>query len=190
MKKTIRSISVFAIIIIVVAFKLKTGVVGTMFPSMETEDYNGKAVNIPVDTKGKYTLICCAFSTAAEPDLKTWINPIYNKFIGKVDASKADVFDVHTDYDVNLYFVPMFTGFNKLASKTSKDKIKSNTDKEMWPYLLFYDGGKTYKDELDFKKRDTPYFFVLDKAGKVIYTTSGKYDDKKMEKIIDIFEEN
>jgi hypothetical protein len=179
MKKIILSVLVVATTAI--AFKPKTGVIGTVFPEMICEDYNGKAVSIPVDTKGKYTLICCAFSTAAEPDLKTWINPIYNKFIGKVDVSKADV---------NLYFVPMFTGFNKLASQTSKDKIKSKTDKEMWPYLLFYDGGKTYKDELDFKKRDTPYFFVLDKAGKVIYTTSGKYDDNKMEKIIDIFEEN
>jgi len=171
------------------AFK-PAGVVGTIFPAMECEDYNGKAVNLPADSKGKYTLICCAFRTAAEDDLKTWINPIYNKFIGKVDASKADVFDVSMEYDVNLYFIPMFTGFNKLASQSSKDKIKAKTDKELWPYLLFYDGGKTYKDELEFKDRDIPYFFVLDKNGKVMYTTSGKYDDKKLEKILDVIEEN
>ncbi|MGZ4055140.1 MAG: TlpA family protein disulfide reductase [Bacteroidia bacterium] len=188
MKKVILLVMVVATI--TMAFRPAKGVIGTMFPDMVCENYNGKAVTIPADTKGKYTLLCMAFSTAAEPDLKTWIDPIYNKFIGKVDASKADVFDVHTDYDVNLYFVPMFTGFNKLASQTSKDKIKSKTDKELYPYLLFYDGGKTYKDELDFQKRDIPYFFVLDKTGKVVYTTSGKYDDKKMEKIIDIFEEN
>lgn len=172
------------------SFTPKGGVVGSMFPDMICEDYNGKAVHLPTDTKGKYTLLGMAFSTAAEGDLKTWVNPIYNKFIGKVDASKADVFDVHMDYDVHLYFVPMFTGFNQLASKQSKDKIKAKTDKELYPYLLFYDGGKTYKDELDFQKRDIPYFFVLDKSGKVVYTTSGKYDDKKMEKILDIIEEN
>jgi hypothetical protein len=188
MKKIL--ICIVAVALTAVSFTVKKSVIGTVFPAMECEDYNGKAVNLPVDTKGKYTLLCCAFSTAAEPDLKTWINPIYNKFIGKVDASKADVFDVHVDYDVNLYFIPMFTGFNKLASNSSKDKIRKATDKELWPYLLFYDGGKTYKDELEFKKRDTAYFFVLDKNGKVVYTTSGKYDDKKMEQIIDIFEEN
>lgn len=188
MKKII--LTIIAMACITMAFSPKASVVGTLFPGMECEDYNGKAVNLPVDTKGKYTLLCIAFSTAAEPDLKTWINPIYNKFIGKVDASKADVFDIHVDYDVNLYFIPMFTGFNKLASNASKDKIKSKTDKELYPYLLFYDGGKTYKEELDFKKRDIPYFFVLDKTGKVIYTTSGKYDDSKLEKIVDIFEEN
>ena len=188
MKKTL--LSIIAIAAISMAFTPAKGVIGTVFPVMVCENYNGNDVNLPVDTKGRYTLLAIAFSNAAEDDLKTWIKPIYNKFIGKVDASQADVFDVHIDYDVNLYFVPMFTGFNKLASKASKDKIKSRTDKELYPYLLFYDGGKTYKEQLDFKKRDVPYFFVLDKAGKVVYTTSGKFDDNKLEKILDIIEEN
>src|SRR4051812_46679771 len=123
--------SILSALVAIVLFSFRpAGVIGTQFPEMICEDYNGKAVNLPTDTKGKYTLICVAFSTAAEPDLKTWINPIYNKFIGKVDASQADVFDVHVDYDVNLYFIPMFTGFNKLASDNSKKKIKSATDKE------------------------------------------------------------
>ena len=82
MKKILLSIILIASI--TMAFTPKAGVVGTLFPGMECEDYNGKAVNLPVDTKGKYTLLCIAFSTAAEPDLKTWINPIYNKFIGKM----------------------------------------------------------------------------------------------------------
>ena len=188
MKKTI----VFIIVIAAITFSfvpVKTGVIGKPFPDMECEDYTGKIVKLPTDTKDKFTLLAIAFSTAAEDDLKTWINPIYNKFIGKVDASKADMFDVHVDYDVNLFFVPMFTGFNQLTVKQSKEKIKAKTDKELYPYLLFYDGGKTYKDELDFQKRNIPYFFVLDKIGKVVYTTSGKYDDNKLEKILDIIEE-
>jgi hypothetical protein len=188
MKKIILSLSVIAAVAFV-AFK-PAEVIGHMFPDISCEAYDGKAVNIPNDTKGKYTLIAMAFSTAAEDDLKTWVNPIYNKFIGKVDASQADVFDVSYDYDIHLYFIPMFTGANQLASKSSKEKIKEKTDKELYPYLLFYDGGKTYKEELEFKKRDIPYFFVLDKTGKVVYSTSGKYDDKKLEKILDIIEEN
>ncbi|HRG38728.1 MAG TPA: hypothetical protein PK289_09365, partial [Bacteroidia bacterium] len=76
------------------------------------------------------------------------------------------------------------------TSKQSKEKIKSHTDKEMYDYLLFYQGDKSYKEELNFEKKDTPYFFVLDKTGKIAYATSGKYDDKKLEKIIDIIEEN
>jgi hypothetical protein len=84
----------------------------------------------------------------------------------------------------------MFTGANQLTSKSSKEKIKAHTDKELYQYLLFYEGAKTYKEELDFEKKDIPYFFILDKTGKIVYATSGKYDDKKFEKIIDIIEEN
>lgn len=187
MKKIVFSIALLSVILAFVPFK--GGVVGKMFPDIECEDYNGKMVKIPADTKGKFTLMAMAFSTAAEEDLKTWVQPIYNKFIGKVDASKADVFDVTVEYDVNLYFIPMFTGFNQLTSKQSKEKIKKATDKELYPHLLFYDGGKTYTEELEFKDRKIPYFFVLDKTGKVVYTSSGKYNDDKMEKILDILEE-
>jgi hypothetical protein len=188
MKKIILSLIVIASI--TVAFKPTAGVIGKMFPDLQGEDYNGKKVNLPSETKGKYTLLGMAFSNSAEDDLKTWISPVYNKFIGKVDASKADVFDVSTEYDINLFFIPMFTGANQLTSKSSKEKIRAHTDKELYPYLLFYEGAKTYKEELDFEKKDIPYFFVLDKTGKIVYATSGKYDDKKFEKIIDIIEEN
>jgi hypothetical protein len=166
------------------------GVVGKMFPYLQGENYKGKKVNIPTDTKGKYTLLGMAFSNKAEADLKTWINPIYNKFILKIDRSKADVFDVGMDYDVNLYFIPMFTGINQLTSKSSKENIKKNTDKEMYDYLLFYEGDKTYKEELDFEKKDIPYFFVLDKTGKIAYATSGEFKDEKLEAILDVIEEN
>lgn len=190
MKKIILSI-VVAGIATTIAFKpLGGGVVGKMFPYLQGEDYNGKKINLPVDTKGKYTLLGMAFSNAAENDLKTWINPIYNKFILKVDRSKADVFDAGIDYDVNLFFIPMFTGLNQLTSKSSKEKIKANTDKQMYPYMLFYEGAKTYKEELDFEKKDIPYFFVLDKTGVIKYATSGKFDGKKLEKILDVIEEN
>ena len=40
------------------------------------------------------------------------------------------------------------------------------------------------------EKKDIPYFFVLDKSGKIKYATSGKFDDKKFEKILDVIEEN
>jgi hypothetical protein len=188
MKKSL--LIILAVAAVAVAFKPAGGVLGKMFPAMQCEDYNGKIVNIPAETGGKYTLLGMAFSNDAETHLRTWINPIYNKFIVKVDASEADVFDVHVDHDVNLYFIPMFTGVNKLTSKSSKEKIRNATDKELYPYLLFYEGEKTYKEELDFEKKDVPYFFVLDKTGKIVYATSGSYDEKKMEKIIDIIEEN
>ncbi|MEO6903698.1 MAG: hypothetical protein ABI315_11215 [Bacteroidia bacterium] len=186
-KVVLLSIAVAAIF---VAFKPIGGVVGKQFPTMQCEDYNGKKINIPVETNGKYTLLGMAFSNDAEANLKTWITPIYNKFIVKIDQSKADVFAVGSDYDVNLFFIPMFTGINQLTSKQSKEKIKSHTDQELFPYLLFYSGDKSYKTELNFEKKDIPYFFVLDATGKIVYATSGIYDDKKMDAIVDILEKD
>ena len=178
----------FVLAIIVTAsfsFKPVDGIIGKMFPVMVCEDYNGKAVTLPSDTKGKFTLLGMAFSNKSEDDLKSWMNPIYNKFIAE---KSDDPFMPQYDYDINLYFVPMFTGANQLTSKQSKEKIKAATEKELYPYVLFYEGDKTYKEELDFEKKDIPYFFVLDKTGKIVYATSGKYDEKKLDKIVDIIE--
>lgn len=180
---------IFAVALAALAFKNDGSVIGNMFPTMECENYNGEKISLPVATKDKYTVLGIAFSNDAETDLKTWITPVYNKFVVKPDAN-ADAFDVKYDYDINLFFIPMFTGLNQITSKSSKEKIRAKTNKELYPHLLFYEGDKTYKKELDFEKKDIPYFFVLDKTGKIVYATSGKYDSKKLDKIVDILEEN
>lgn len=178
-------------VISVLAFTPSIGVVGKMFPSMSCEDYNGKKVILPDIAKGKFTLIGMAFSNQAEKDLKTWINPVYNAFIpSKKQKEEDNPFDISSiNYDINLYFVPMFTKANQLLSKNSKEKIKKESNPELYPYLLFYEGGKTYKEELDFEKKDIPYFFVIDKNGKIVYATSGEYDTKKLDAISDIIAE-
>ena len=92
-------------------------------------------------------------------------------------------------YDVNLYFIPMFTGVNTVATGPAKHKALNKLDEQLLPYILFYSGKlKPYKDALDFEKRDKPYFFVLDSAGKIIYATSGPYDQNKMKKIESLLE--
>ena len=188
MKKTI--LLIFAVVLTALAFKNDGSIIGNFFPTMECENYNGEKISLPIAAKDKYTLLGMAFSNDAETDLKTWITPVYNKFVVKHDNSNAGAFDVSFDYDINLFFIPMFTGLNQVTSKSSKEKIRYKTNKELYPHLLFYEGSKTYKKELDFEKKDVPYFFVLDKTGKIVYATSGKYDSKKLEKIVDILEGN
>lgn len=174
-----------------IAFTPVDGVVGKMFPAMTCEDYNGKKVNLPDIAKGKYTLIGMAFSNTAEKDLKLWIEPLYNAFVpSKKQKEDDNPFDISSiNYDVNLYFVPMFTKANQLLSKSAKEKIKAQSSAELYPYLLFYEGDKTYKDELNFEKKDVPYFFVIDKTGKIVYATSGEYNEKKMDAITDALSE-
>ena len=93
-------------------------------------------------------------------------------------------------YDVNVYFIPMFTGVNAAATGTAKKKAIKNVDPQLLPYILFYKGElKTYKEALDFEKKDIPYFFVLDASGKIVYATSGKFSEAKLDEIEESIEE-
>jgi predicted transcriptional regulator len=83
----------------------------------------------------------------------------------------------------------MFTGVNAAATGTAKRKAMKNVDPQLLPYILFYKGElKTYKEALDFEKKDIPYFFVLDKDGKIVYATSGKYTSAKLDEVEEVLE--
>jgi hypothetical protein len=159
-------------------------VVGKMFPAMEAETVEDKKVKLPDEVKGKYTLLGLAYSKKSEDELNSWFQPVFEKFIQKTKGVLAGF-----SYDVNVYFVPMFTGVNAAATGTAKRKAIKNIDPQLLPYVLFYKGElKTYKEALDFEKRDIPYFFVLDETGKIVYATSGKYSADKMDKIEEVME--
>lgn len=154
-------------------------VVGKMFPSMSAETVEDKEVTLPADVQGKYTLIGLAYSKKSEGELNSWFQPVFTKFIQKTGG----LFSGFT-YDVNVFFVPMFTGVHAAATGTAKRKAAKNIDPQLLPNILFYRGElKKYKQELDFERKDVPYFFVLDPSGKIVYATSGKYSQAKMEGI-------
>ena len=161
-------------------------VVGKQFPSMNTSTADGNEVALPKDTKGKFTLLGLAFSKKSEDDLNTWMEPVFWKFINKPEGQVNQLFG-SSSYDVNAYFVPMFTGIKTAATKTAKKKVAKKMDPRLIPSILFYKGKlKPYKEALDFQKKDIPYFFVLDNNGKIVYATSGRYSDEKMEKVEEI----
>lgn len=165
--------------LLAVSFAAKSQVVGKAFPDMQAETVEDKKVNLPTDTKGKYTLLGLAYSKKSEDELNTWFEPVFSKFVQKTTGLLAGM-----GYDVNVYFVPMFTGVNAAATGTAKKKAIKNVDPQLLPYVLFYKGElKTYKEALDFEKKDIPYFFVLDPQGKIVYATSGKYSDDKLDEI-------
>lgn len=154
-------------------------VVGKKFPLMTAETVEDKKVTIPEDVKGKYTLVGLAYSKKSESELNSWFQPVFTRFIQKTKGLFSGF-----AYDVNVYFIPMFTGVNAAATGTAKRKAAKNIDPQLLPYVLFYRGElKTYKAELDFEKKDIPYFFVLDPDGKIVYATSGKYSESKMEEV-------
>ncbi len=163
---------------------LQAQVIGKQFPDMEAETVEDKKVMLPQQAIGKYTLLGLAYSKKSEDELNSWFSPVFGKFIQKTSGLMAGM-----GYDVNVYFVPMFTGVNAAATGTAKRKALKNVDPQLLPYILFYKGElKPYKEALDFEKRDIPYFFVLDPAGKIIYATSGAYTEEKLDAVEEVIE--
>lgn len=158
--------------------------IGKTFPEMETETVTDEMIVLPKDKQDKFTLIGLAYSKKSEDDLITWFSPVYHKFIKEQEGLFAGF-----GYDVNVYFIPMFTGINAAATGTAKNQAAKNFDPLLLPHILFYKGKlKPYKEALEFDKKDVPYFFVLDKQGKIVYATSGAYSDSKMGEVESVLE--
>jgi hypothetical protein len=178
--------NLFTLIVLLTCCNLtQAQVIGKLFPSMEAETMEDKKLLIPADTKGKYTLVGLAYSKKSEDDLNGWFSPVYNKFVRKASGLLEGM-----GYDVNVFFVPMFTGINAAAAGTAKKKALKNIDPILFPHILFYKGElKPYKDALDFEKRDIPYFFVLDPEGKIVFATSGPFTEDKLDEVEESIED-
>ena len=168
----------------VITLSAAAQVTGKMFPAMEVETVEDKKINLPQDVKGKYTLLGLAYSKKSEDELNSWFQPVFEKYIQKTKGLLSGF-----TYDVNVYFIPMFTGINAAATGTAKRKAIKNIDPQLLPYVLFYKGElKPYKEALEFDKKDVPYFFVLDPTGKIVHATIGKYTEDKMDEIESVIE--
>ena len=148
-----------------------------IFPVMRCETADRKTVNLPEDTKGKYTFIGMAYSEKAEENLRSWYQPIYNKFIAKTGL-------MDSDYDVNICFVPMFTGGKKALKNSAIAELIKSDNAELHPYILFYAGElEFYNTNLSLIEKDKPYFFLLDKNGIVIFLEKGQFSEGKLERV-------
>ena len=166
---------------IVLSYISSIAQIGDNFPAIKGETLEGKTIEIPGDTKNKFTLVGMAYSKKSEAALNSWFEPVYFKFIHK--SEQPSLFSSFA-YDVHVFFIPMFTGIKAAAEKTVRKKALKNFDERLFPNVLFYKGElKPYKDALDFERKDTPYFFVIDKEGKIVYATSGVFTEEKLEAV-------
>ena len=150
---------------------------GQTFPDIEGKTLTGQQVTLPAVAKGKYTLVGLAYSQKSQDDLETWFQPVFDTFISK----NKSMWDVSGSYDVNIYFVPMLSGIKGAAAGKVENKLNKELDKELKPHVMIYKGSiKEYKEALGLEGKDTPYFYVLDEAGKVVYQTTGAYSEKKL----------
>ena len=86
------------------------------------------------------------------------MQPVYDMFINQNTFFSFD-------YNLDIFFTPMFSGVNKAGYNSVKKKTMKELDAELQPYVLFYKGSlDPYKKHL--KDKHKPYFFVLDDQGK------------------------
>jgi hypothetical protein len=168
------------VILTLVSFILKPQAI--IFPALSGVNLNGGSVHVPV-SNGKYSVLAIAFSRKAEDDLRRWLNPLYETFV-KVEKSAGGMSSSEIN-NVNFYFIPLISGFKKLA-----DDFKKGTDKEYWQYIIDTEKTdiKAIEKKLSIKDDDVPYFFVLDKEGKIIETQSGNFQSPKLDKLEDAVE--
>ena len=156
--------------------------VGTPFPTLETETVEDKVVTLPQDAQDRVSLVVMAYSKKAEKDLNSWLSPLFSTFIQQ-KVSDGGLFAGFA-HDVDVYVVPMFTGIKAAAEGVAKRKAAKDLDERLIPYVLFYKGKlKPYKEALEFDKKDVPYLFLLNGSGEIVYATSGAYSSKKLSEI-------
>ena len=149
------------------------------FPGLIAETLEGNSVSLPDHTIGKYTLLGLAWSRKSEDELRTWYSPVVETFISKGTGMLAAF-----NHDIHVYFIPMFTGINAAVAGPARKAALKNTNPVLQPHILFYRGDmKPYRGLLTSESRDLPFFFLLDKQGTIIYTTSGAWSQEKMDEI-------
>ena len=150
---------------------------GKQFPEMKVSNLDGKEMTFPAAIKGKETVICLVYSPKTEKALETWLQPMWTTFQNKSPLNPVQ-------YDVNMYFVMMLSGLKDAASDIITKKLKKNLDPQLQPFIVLYQGSlKPYLSELDFGKKDEPYFCIIDKNGKILHSVVGFYTDEKMEEL-------
>lgn len=150
---------------------------GSLFPELKGETPSGKHITLPKDAKGKHTILCLAYDKSANDLLTAWFEPAYLRFVMHHGLFAGD-------HDVNIWFVPMFTGMNKAAYGPVMKKVQKGEAPEVQDHILFFQGDiDLYVQELDMGDKSKPYVFLLNDAGQVIHTESGEFTDDKLEAI-------
>jgi 16S rRNA G1207 methylase RsmC len=164
-----RKLFLFITLVGLVPF-LSVAQVGKPFPVLSGTTLDNKNITLPTSTKGKYTVLGIGYSQKSKQELETWLQPAFSTFIHE------------PEYEAQVYFVIMIGGIKQAAGDKIEEKLKKELDPELHKYVLVYQGalGK-YKDDLNMTEKETPYFYVLDPQGKIIYTTSGVYTKGKMD---------
>ena len=166
---------IFLLFIISPAF----GQIKSKFPTVETEKVTGEIVEIPSAFAGKYAFIGVGTSKKAEDQLRSWQNPLYQKFVAKTGLMD-DMFNVE------LCFLPLFTGASQVAKDKVIKKLKENNEALVIDNVYVYAGKREPFTAIGVDDRSEPYFYLIDKNGIIVWTATGAFNRKYMDQIEEI----
>lgn len=147
------------------------------FPTLSGELANGTAVELPGAPRTPRIVIALAYGQKAQADLEAWYEPAYLRFVAKHGLFA-------NAYSTELYFVPLFTGANKAAYEPSMKRFRKSATPETADRVVFVRTElETVRDALGLKDKDIPYFFVVDREGRIVHREQGAFTDDKLDAI-------
>ncbi len=153
---------------------------GGAFPALEGETADGDQVTLPKSGAKSLTLIGIAYGQKAQAQLESWYEPAYLRFVAKHGLFAGS-------YDVEVWFIPLFTGLNKAAYEPSLKKFRKSASPDIVKHVLFSKADvEVLKNSFGMADKDTPYFFVLDADGRVIHRTQGAFTHDKLDAIEEV----
>lgn len=165
------------ILIVSASLLFATSVYSQSFPAIEAEDLNGKSYQVPAGFNEKPLILGLAFSKDAQKAMRTWITPVYRQFMD--DSGLSSMI-----YDVDTYMLIAFTGAKRAAAKRASKMIKESTEEGFYSQVLLHKGSfKPFRENLKISDKDSFYLFVLSAQGDVMYYVTGRYTEKKFDKI-------
>ena len=178
--KTRRSMTMRIPLLLLSLLLLKICVAQGNFPSIQGETAAGAEVSLPEAGTSKYIIIGLAYSQKAQPALEDWYEPAYLRFVAKHGLFAGA-------YDVDVFFVPLFTGLNKAAYEPSLRKFRKSATPEIIDHVVFSKADvDPLRSQLGLDEKDIPYFFVLDRTGRILHRTKGAFSEDKLEAIEEV----
>lgn len=146
-----------------------------VFPGLEGETVDGRTVRLPLKGNSSFTIVAMAYGKKAEPLLEKWYAPAYARFVDKHGLFAGT-------YDVELFLVPLFVGMNKSAYGSTMSKLRKEVDADIARRVLFVkEDAHGVIDKLGMGDKNVPYFFVLDKEGRILERISGAYSVDRLD---------
>lgn len=153
--------------------------VGKPFPIIETVKISGEIVSLPDRIGEGFSLIGMGRSKKAEEALRSWQTPVYNKFVAKTGLMD-DMFDVE------IYFLPIFTGASRAAKGKIMNKLRENNDPLVMDHVYIYSGNSEPFDVISLDDKSEPCFVLVDEKGKIVWSAHGSFKQKYLDEIEDI----